>query len=79
MYADRRELLVFRAFSTVSQRVEMVFRHAEKEAVTHSLFFAYHGCFCRFVEMAAAAVRTARFMASKRSSLWAAIQMTPMA
>ena len=29
MYADRRELLVFRAFSAVSQRVEMVFRHAE--------------------------------------------------
>ena len=32
MYADRRELLVFRTFSTVSQRVETVFRHAEREA-----------------------------------------------
>ena len=30
MYADRRELLVFRTFSTVSQRVEKVFRHAER-------------------------------------------------
>ena len=29
MYADRRELLVFQASSTVSQRVEKVFRHAE--------------------------------------------------
>ena len=31
MYADRRELLVFRTFSTVSQRAEKVFRHAERD------------------------------------------------
>ncbi len=30
IYADRRELLVFRTFLAVSQRVEKVFRHAAR-------------------------------------------------
>ena len=39
LYADRRELLVFRTFPTVSQRVEMVFRHAEAEPHTRLCSF----------------------------------------
>ena len=39
MYAYRRELLVFRAFSTVSQRVEKVFRHAGKKGAYPAPFF----------------------------------------
>ena len=42
MYADRRELLVFRTFSTVSQRVEKVFRHAEEVRRPGALLI-FHG------------------------------------
>ena len=47
IYADRRELLVFRTFLAVCQRAEKVFRHAERKpegflnSFLHILFIAH--------------------------------------
>ena len=41
MYADERELLVFRTFSQSVSVPKRVFRHAESEVHLHLAFFTY--------------------------------------